>query len=134
MSAWPPPTASPANPHLHPGPPPPAAPTKPSAPPERSLCGDGACPVPVFGAPKFCHPEGRRPEGSCVHPSSALRDRRRRFDSREVFHRKQLPIAFRDPDSNHIHIRVQQVLPMLRRLRPLIADVSGIGALRHILR
>jgi len=64
---------------------------------------------------------------------AALRQRGRRLDFREVFDREQLSIAFDDPNSNDIHIGIKKVLPMIRRLRPLIADVFGIGALGHIL-
>ncbi len=64
---------------------------------------------------------------------AALRQRGRRLDFREVFDREQLSIAFDDPNSNDIHIRIKKVLAMIRRLRPLIADVFGIGTLGHIL-
>jgi hypothetical protein len=64
---------------------------------------------------------------------AALRQRGRRLDFREVFDREQLSMAFDDPNSNDIHIRIKKVLAMIRRLHPLIADAFGIGALGHIL-
>ena len=67
---------------------------------------------------------------SCGRP---LGQRGCRLDFREVFDREQFSIAFDDPNSNDIHIRIKKVLPMIGRLRPLIADVFGIGPLGHIL-